>query len=579
MANSRRLDIENVMQNAQTAAEKFCLSSQEQVAFNYNQKAMAIEVIGQPAYKIAAIEINTNTLIYQSTNLPIHQSTSYSMIFWKDFKSVFISLVLIIPIVFGCDTRLAPKPNVLFIAVDDLRPELGCYGKEYIQSPNIDRLASEGIVFANHYANVPTCGASRYTLLTGMLPRKPSDVGNDAIHKAISGKAENPRPESFIHQLKKNGYYTIGIGKISHYADGLLYGYTDDTIGAERELPHSWNEMVFDPGKWGTGWNAFFGYADGSNRQSRKRQVKPYENADVPDEGFPDGLTTNLAIKKLREMSEKQKTNSELPFFLGVGFFKPHLPFNSPKKYWDMYNESEIPLSASPDLPEDVALASLHASGEFNGYALGEEKASLKGSVSEDYARKVRHAYFAAISYTDAQIGKLLNELESLELSNNTIVVVWGDHGWHLGDHRVWGKHTLFDFALQSALIIKLPGDKQEQIKYVDKTVSTIDIYPTLMELCGIEMPHETDGKSLVSLWENPEFCFDNQAFGYFRKGVSLRTDRYRLTRYFREADPQLELYDHITDPYESENIARKFPNVVDSLRVIWERGNTGVYK
>jgi len=481
-------------------------------------------------------------------------------------------------IVSACINKRAEKPNVLFIAVDDLRPELGCYGHENIKSPNIDKLASNGIVFANHYSNVPTCGASRYTLLTGMLPVNPSDAGNEAIHKALSGKPEEERPESFIHHLKRNGYHTIGIGKISHYVDGLLYGY-NDSVGTERELPHSWDELLFDAGKWETGWNAFFGYADGSNRQSMKRQVKPYENADVPDEGYPDGLTVNIALEKLREMGEKQKTNQDTPFFLGVGFFKPHLPFNSPKKYWDLYEESQIPISEHPELPEYVALASLHGSGEFNGYALGEEKASLKESVSDDYAKKIRHAYFAAISYTDAQIGKLLDELEVLDLDNNTIVIVWGDHGWHLGDHRVWGKHTLFDYALNSALIIKDPYNKKQKGEYVNKTVSTIDIYPTLMELCGIEMPHQTDGSSLVPLLTNPEIKFENQAFGYFRKGISLRTDRYRLTRYFRDKEPLVELYDHHSDPFESINIAASHPKLIDSLMLIWQKGNTGLYQ
>ena len=265
----------------------------------------------------------------------------------------------------SCNSIKKSKQNVLFIAVDDLRPELGCYGKDYVYSPNIDRLASEGVLFANHYANVPTCGASRYTLLTGRLPRIPSDANNDAIHKALSGQEEKEIPETFIHHLRRNGYYTIGIGKISHYPDGLLYGYTD-SVGQERELPYSGDELVFDSGKWNTGWNAFFGYADGSNRQSRKRQVKPYESADVDDEGYPDGLTANLAIAKLRERKEYQKIHPDEPFFMGVGFFKPHLPFNSPKRYWDQYDNIDIPLSESPGLPSEVSLASLHSSGEFN---------------------------------------------------------------------------------------------------------------------------------------------------------------------------------------------------------------------
>jgi arylsulfatase A-like enzyme len=496
-------------------------------------------------------------------------------------KVPFKSLSLIIALylfwmLYGC-TDNNHKPNVLFIAVDDLRPELGCYGKDYIKSPNIDKLAEEGIVFANHYANVPTCGASRYTLLTGMLPRNPVQVGNGAIEHTLSGKQETDTPETFIHHLKRNGYYTIGIGKISHSADGLLYGY-NDPVGTERELPFSWDELVFDAGKWETGWNAFFGYADGSNRQSRNRQVKPYEKADVADEGYPDGLTANLALKKLRERADALKDDPDTPFFLGVGFFKPHLPFNSPSGYWDQYETDLIPLSESPGIPENVSPASLHQSGEFNQYALGEEKASLDRSMSDNYSRLIRNAYFAAISYVDAQIGKLTSELKELNLDKNTAVVIWGDHGWHLGDHRVWGKHTLFEYALKSTLIMKVPDQFSIKNKIVETTVSTIDIYPTLMEICGVGMPFETDGRSLVPLINGNDPDYSGEAFGYWQKGISVRTDRYRLTRYFREQDPVIELFDYQIDPFETRNIAGERPELADSLLVIWRKGNTGIY-
>jgi len=464
------------------------------------------------------------------------------------------------------------KPNILFIAIDDLRPELGCYGADYIKSPNLDKLASSGIVFTNHFVQVPTCGASRFSLLTGMLPRTRGQLSNEACHKYISGQPETKNPETFIHHLRRNGYYTVGIGKISHYADGLLYGYTDP-VSTKRELPHSWDELIFDPGKWGTGWNAFFGYASGENRQSLNKQVKPYEMGDVDDLGYPDGLTARLAVKKLRELSKREK-----PFFLGVGFFKPHLPFNAPKKYWDLYDENEIPLAPFPDIPVNINIASLHNSGEFNGYKLGEEKPSIDKPVSDEYARKIRHAYFASISYIDAQVGKLLDELEMSGLAENTIVVVWGDHGWHLGDQRMWGKHTIFERALKSAFIIKAPNTSSRG-KTIDNVVSSIDLYPTLMELCGVRMPHLTDGKSLVPIMKNPLFqSWKDASYGYFKNGISLRTQRYRLTKYSREQEPLIELYDHQTDPNEEVNIAAEKPEIVDQLMPLWEKGNTGLF-
>ncbi len=469
------------------------------------------------------------------------------------------------------DKQTAGKPNVLFICIDDLRPELGCYGNNYIKSPNIDRLAQTGVVFTNHFAQVPTCGASRCCLLTGMLPKTAKHLSNEACREFISGKPETEVPETFIHHLKRNGYYTVGIGKISHYVDGLLYEYTDP-VGTEYELPHSWNEMLLNPGKWGTGWNAFFGYADGQNRQSMKKQVKPYEMADVEDTGYPDGLTAELALTKLSELSKNKE-----PFFLAVGFFKPHLPFNAPKKYWDMYDESRIPLSPNPFIPENVNKASLHNSGEFNGYELGDEKASLNGPVSDAYARKIRHAYFACVSYTDAQVGKLLKKLETLGLAENTVVVIWGDHGWHLGDQLVWGKHTIFERALKSALIVKVPGVTHGG--NISSVVSTIDIYPTIIDLCKMKMPVQTDGKSLVPLLNDAKAAWKEASFGYFNSGISLRTERYRLTRYFRNQEPTIELYDHNKDPNETKNIAGDYPGVVKSLMPEWEKGNTGLMK
>lgn len=479
-------------------------------------------------------------------------------------------------ICFGCkeEKRIIEKetrPNVLFIAVDDLRAELGAYGKNYVISPNMDALASEGSLFMNHYVQVPTCGASRHALLTGYRPWKPVHLSNQAIEKELSDKSEDSIPETFIHRFKQEGYHTVGIGKISHSADGFIYGYEDEP-SQKKELPHSWSELLFDSGKWKTGWNSFFAYANGENRQSLKKQVKPYEAGEVDDEGYPDGLTANLAVSKLRELKNQDK-----PFFMGVGFFKPHLPFNAPKKYWDLYDRDSLPISDNPNIPENINLKSLQESGEFNQYALGEEKASLSKSVSDDYARKLKHAYLASISYADAQIGKLVQELKSTGLDKNTIIVIWGDHGWHLGDQRVWGKHTLFENALKSTLIVKSPF-LDHQNKKIETVVESVDIYPTLLELANIPSKQKLDGESFVNAIEQKESIGSEVAFSYFKKGISMRTPKYRLTKYFREDEPTIELYDHTENAKEEKNIALENPEIVEKLLLLLEQGNTGLY-
>jgi len=473
----------------------------------------------------------------------------------------------------GTDVQEKKPYNILFIAIDDLRPELGVYGNEIIKTPNLDAIGLSGTIFENHYVQVPTCGASRCSILTGMLPSSRQHLKNTAIEKMMADVPEGEHPESFVHHLRRNGYYTVGIGKISHSVDGLVYGYEESPEGAKSEMPYSWDEMLFDAGKWGNGWNAFFGYADGSNRQGKKKQVKPYEAGEVSDEGYPDGLSAQLAIKKLRELANKDE-----PFFMGLGLFKPHLPFTSPKKYWDLYDRDEIPLSPSPDIPENIDLSSLQENGEFNQYALGEEKAGLDHQLSDEYARKLKHAYYAAVSYSDALVGKVMAELEVLGLAENTIIVVWGDHGWHLGDQRVWGKHTIFEKAVRSPLIIKAPGLAARRISS-DMPVSSIDLYPTLMELADVPTNFSLDGQSLVPLMKNgKDENREALAFSYFKNGISMRTDKYRLMKYFRAETPTIELYDHINDPLETKNIASEQPELVEQLLVQLEKGDTGLY-
>lgn len=466
----------------------------------------------------------------------------------------------------------AKQPNVLFICIDDLRTELGCYGS-VVKSPNLDKLASTGSLFTNHYVQVPTSGASRASMLSGLLPDTKADLSNFACRDNFTGKTEEETPITLFHALRKGGYYTVGIGKIGHSECGLKEKGAKETYDSPYEQPHSWDEVLFNHGKWGSGVDSFFGYADGSSRGSMNFQVKPYECGDVDDTGYVDGLTAELALDKLEELS---KMDGERPFCLTVGFFKPHLPFNSPKKYWDLYNEQDIEISEY-DIPEGVNSAGLHPSGEFNNYKKGDEKPSLEGHVSEEYAKKLRHAYYACVSYTDSQVGKLLDKLKELGLEDNTIVVVWGDHGWNLGDMRVWGKHTIFEPSLRSTLIIRDPNAKKG-VKN-NRIVSSVDLYPTIMDLCNVNYTTKLDGKSFKTLLTKPkDKNWEECAYSYFNSGITLRTPKYRYTKYFRGAEPTLELFKYKGSGFETKNIASENEDIIKELSPILEMGNKGIY-
>jgi len=277
-------------------------------------------------------------------------------------------------------------------------------------------------------------------------------------------------------------------------------------------------------------------------------------------------------VDKLKELSAQDS-----PFLLAVGFYKPHLPFAAPKKYWDLYDTADISISPNPEAPVNSSLESLQSMGEINGYQLSPEKAGPGIRLSDGYSKTLIHGYYAAMSYADAQVGKVLKALEESGQAENTIVVVWGDHGWHLGDHTVWGKHTVFERALRSAFIVRTPGMKRPGTA-TKSIVESLDIYPTLMELTDTPVPDSLDGVSLVPVLEDPDHQAKKEAFGYFRSGISMINERYRLAVYKRKSGITYELYDHQTDPWETRNIAAEQPELVEELLKDWEKGDTGVF-
>ncbi|MBN2415277.1 sulfatase [bacterium] len=459
------------------------------------------------------------------------------------------------------------SPNILLICVDDLRPELGCYGAASVKSPNLDGFAETAVRFTHHYIQAPTCGPSRYSLLTGLRPRTVSELNNEFMERTFHTRPEGAVPETFVHHFRRNGYYTVGIGKVSHMPDGIIRG-----DGRTRELPYSWDEMLCEKEKWGDGFDAFFAYADGSSRASMNHQVEPLECADVDDEGYPDGRNAALAAAKLKELAGREQ-----PFLLSAGFFKPHLPFNSPKKYWDLYKRDEIPLSPNPEAPRQTPPGLLHNSDEFfNNYRIHDERGGAGIRIGDAYARKIRHAYFAAVSYVDAQIGRVLTALKESGRENDTIVIVWGDHGWHLGDHTLWGKHSPFERSANSPLMIRVPGMRHPGTAS-DAIIETIDIYPTLCGLCGIAPPPELDGKPLTPLIRRPEGPGKQAAYTCQPGRISMRTGRYRLVVQYRGGTWTIALFDHAADPYETVNIAPEHPDIVQKLLPLLRKGNTGI--
>jgi iduronate 2-sulfatase len=421
---------------------------------------------------------------------------------------------------------LPGKPNILFIAVDDLRPELGCYGNSIIKSPNIDRLASQSVMFRRAYCNVPVSGASRASLLTGTRPTS---------YRFLSFEtwADKDYPEAFTlpAHFRKNGYYSVGLSKIFH------------NMGDGRD---AWDEE-WRPAAEGTWRN--YATPQNLNIDADTKRGMPFECADVSDTVYYDGKTAQKAISYIREFGKSDK-----PFFLAVGFLKPHLPFNAPKKYWDLYDPEEIGIAVNPDPPSDAPRQAIHTWGELRNYYSVPEK----GPLSDSAANKLRHGYYACVSYTDAQIGLLLDELEAAGLAENTIVVLWGDHGWNLGEHGLWCKHCNFNTSLNAPLIIKVPGVTKGSEN--GSITEFIDIYPTLCDLAGLPLPQHLEGASLFQRLKKPGKYEADYAVSKFNNGVTLVGEEFFYTEWFNKNDSTVArmLYDHSTDPGENLNIAER---------------------
>jgi len=515
--------------------------------------------------------------------------------------SVVFTLATLLVTAWPAFARAAERPNVLFIAVDDLRPEFGAYGKSTIHSPNLDRLAQRGVTFRRAYCQQAVCSPSRSSLLTGTRPdtTKVYDLETH-FRKAL------PDVVTLPEHFKRNGYFVQGMGKLYH-------GGLDDP----RSWSTPWTAPQMRHGAYGLEENNAIvrAKAEASRHKPKKPGQKirnygpPFESSDVHDDTFHDGSLATMAVAALGELAKKDQ-----PFWLGVGFIRPHLPFVAPKKYWDLYDPAKIELAPNPFRPRGAPEYAVMAGGELRTY-----HGVPSGDIPDDYARQLKHGYYASISYMDTQVGRVLDELDRQGLADKTIVVFWGDHGWKLGEHGGWCKHSNVENDTNAPLLIAAPGLTKAGLQTAGQVavgVSTnslaefVDIYPTLVDLCGLPTPEHLEGASLAPVLRDPTKTVKEAAFSQYPRvvkgkrlmGYTMRTDRYRFTRWVRrgavgetgaanintakintaktdalEIDA-VELYDHQTDPQENTNIAAAPENaeLVARLTSEWLAGPPG---
>lgn len=439
----------------------------------------------------------------------------------------------------------AARPNILLLCIDDLRPELHCFGVDYIRSPNIDKLAANGRAFTRHYVQAPTCGASRYAMLTGHYG--PRD--NGALFER-SGD-EEIRRTNLPAWFKSHGYTTVSIGKVSHHPGGR--GGPDWDDESMPEMPGAWTRHLCPSGPWQHPRGFMHGLANGEIR-GKAKAMDVFQAFDGGDDSYPDGHTTENALQQLDLLAKDGK-----PFFLAVGIIRPHLPFGAPASYVKLYDDVKLPPIPHPAKPDGET--TWHGSGEFMGY----NRWKKNPIVDAEFATLVRKHYAGCVSYADAQVGRVLAKLEQSGLAGNTIVVLWGDHGWHLGEHAIWGKHSLFEESLRSPLIICAPAVTQPGVA-TKSIVQTIDLHPTLCDLAGLPKPDGLDGISLLPLLADSSSA-GHPAVSYQPGRETIRTDRHRLIRHAKNGMiTHIELYDHNSEAGETRNLAAEQTSLAREL-------------
>ena len=505
----------------------------------------------------------------------------------------------------------AEKPNILFIAIDDLRPELGCYGSPIVKSPNLDTLAARGMRFDRAYCQEAICSPSRASLMTGTRPDT-NGLTHNYIDFAEVDKSLTTLPKHFVD----HGYESVTSGKIFHRTEHSPESWSRKPARNLVKVPKPKRPYALAENQKLRNDNfrkMFEKYGEAARKGLGSGPA--YEMADVPDHRYIDGYNTELALATLKQMTSD---NVDKPIFLAMGYKLPHLNWIAPKKYWDLYDRDKIQLATQVEGPKDGAAMGLHASFELRTRA-GIPK---YGPLGDDLSRTLLHAYYASVSYVDAQIGKLISALDELGISDNTVIIVWGDHGWHLGEMGIWGKATNYEIATRVPLIVSTSSMKAKgQIS--KGLVELLDIYPTLCDLAGLAKPGHIEGRSFAPLLDAPDHvgkqvaisqfpnpalrewaanplspgmretffgplikdveeriikqqgdAWDRELFENHLTGYTLRTNRYRLVvwRDHRDASSQsvfTELFDHDKDPNETVNVASDHPDLVKDLTAI----------
>ncbi|MCB9920663.1 MAG: sulfatase [Planctomycetaceae bacterium] len=451
------------------------------------------------------------------------------------------------------------RPNVLFIAVDDLRCELGCYGVETIKSPNIDRIAAGAVTFSRAYCQQAVCNPSRASIMTGLRPDSTRvwDLVTDF-------RSTIPDAVTIPQHFRKHGYRALGFGKIFHnpFPDHVSW-----------DEPHHWPEQAQLWSEDAKRRLAEFRQqmkADGKNDAAINRiRAVATEVVDLDDSQHIDGAITDQAIRALRDLAQ-----GDQPFFLAAGFVRPHLPFVVPRKYWEMYDRNNIRLATNSFLPcgaPAVAFGNRSRGGfyelcDYMDYA--DAPSPFDEALTEIQQRELKHGYFAAVSFIDAQIGRLQDELERLDLNQNTIVVLWSDHGWKLGEHRGWCKQTNYEIDARVPLLVRAPGVSANG-QQSSSLVELVDVYPTLCDLAGLPIPESLEGISLKPLLDDASAQVKDAAFSQFPRlhelrnhmGYAVRTDRFRYIEWRDRTTHELvemELYDHANDDDENTNVAAR---------------------